>query len=226
MNENILRYIQQYRQTYTREAITEQLTRAGYNLAEIEAAWVVLEAGTVPPDQPPWQNTAPGQQPPPGLAPPGAVPGQQPPPDPFGGQRPPGWEAPRNQATPPPGSAPGWQAPPGGYGPPGGQMYAQPPRPPRLRSNPRFWVTFLGYLFGLPALVAASSAINSDLGTIIFWLGLAGGIIGLLTLHRKDYAVARGLLAALILLIVVPIVLGFIAIVIVLGMCLVVGTRI
>lgn len=43
-NPNAVQYIRQYREIYTREAITSQLLAAGYPREEIDAAWAAVEA--------------------------------------------------------------------------------------------------------------------------------------------------------------------------------------
>jgi len=45
----IIEYIRQNRQTYTREAITSQLVTAGYNPADVEAAWGSVDVGVPAP---------------------------------------------------------------------------------------------------------------------------------------------------------------------------------
>ncbi len=52
-NPNAIQYIQQYREIYTREAITSQLLAAGYPQEEIEAAWAAVEADAAPNLPPP-----------------------------------------------------------------------------------------------------------------------------------------------------------------------------
>ena len=48
MNQQILRYITDNRDTYTREVITRRLTEAGHDPAEIEQAWESIEPRIVP----------------------------------------------------------------------------------------------------------------------------------------------------------------------------------
>ena len=52
-NPNAVQYIRQYREIYTREAITSQLLAAGYPQEEIEAAWAAVEADSAPGLPPP-----------------------------------------------------------------------------------------------------------------------------------------------------------------------------
>lgn len=248
MNESILNYIRQNRSTYTREAITGELLKAGYNPAEVEAAWQAIEAEQLPSagEVPPWAGTI-------GQFPPGPVPGQTPPPDPFAGQQapPPGetW-----QATPGSSSAQQstWQAPPDQYPGGSGQVpfdqanqppgYGQPPPPQpgfilldrngrpipvnneRSRGNQRFWLALAG--------VAAALFIGGPwIGGItqIYYLGyliiLLAVVIGAIVLWNRDRATARGLLMGLVAAVVIPVVLGFIAIVIIGGICVITGTR-
>ncbi len=51
MNEDIQKYIKDNRATYTREAITANLFRAGFQREDIEQAWAIVE-GVIPPPQP------------------------------------------------------------------------------------------------------------------------------------------------------------------------------
>lgn len=44
MSEQIVRYIEQYRGTYTREAINKSLLAEGYTPADIQAAWQEVES--------------------------------------------------------------------------------------------------------------------------------------------------------------------------------------
>jgi hypothetical protein len=44
MNPDLIQYIRQNRDIYTREAIDRQLLNAGYNPADVEAAWNAVEA--------------------------------------------------------------------------------------------------------------------------------------------------------------------------------------
>ena len=48
MNQQILRYITDNRDTYTREVITRRLIEAGHDPAEIEQAWESIEPRIVP----------------------------------------------------------------------------------------------------------------------------------------------------------------------------------
>ena len=48
MNQQILRYITDNRDTYTREVITRRLIEAGHDPAEIERAWESIEPRIVP----------------------------------------------------------------------------------------------------------------------------------------------------------------------------------
>jgi hypothetical protein len=56
MNPEVLRYIQENRGTYTREAITQTLLDAGHSRADIDAAWAAAEPEA---DTPPLQPATP-----------------------------------------------------------------------------------------------------------------------------------------------------------------------
>lgn len=60
MNQNIPQYIRQNRDTYTREAIDRALVGAGYDPAEVQAAWAAVESEQAIP-VPPGEVGAPGQ---------------------------------------------------------------------------------------------------------------------------------------------------------------------
>jgi hypothetical protein len=53
INPNIIQYIRQYRSVYTREAIDRQLAAAGYDPAEVEQTWWLLENEMPTTDAPP-----------------------------------------------------------------------------------------------------------------------------------------------------------------------------
>lgn len=59
MNEDLIRYIEQNRDTYTREAINKQLLDAGYQSVEIGAAWKEVDARHAPLPLPPPPPPAP-----------------------------------------------------------------------------------------------------------------------------------------------------------------------
>lgn len=254
MNENILNYIRQYRNIYTREAITGELVRAGYQPSEIEAAWQSIEATPQASPPPPWSGDL-SQQPP------GAVPGQQPPPDPFYGQASSaeqqtfsGWQPPlsgqqppfesQSQANPPPPfetqqpygaqPPPGWQPPPPGTGPYyGPQVYPNVdpngrPNPTyfigqRSRQSQHFWSSFVTsavlVIFGT---LYVSTVANSFIPTVLIVLGL---VIASIIFWNRNRQVARGLLFGIFGAVFGSAILGFVLVVIILGICTITGTR-
>jgi hypothetical protein len=125
-------------------------------------------------------------------------------------------------------------APPSGTSagsPGGGQYYNLPPqgygRPfqprPRLRNNPQFWLTFLGFVIGTPLLglllVYLSNRFSSFFAYLIYAV-LVGAGVGAIYYKDKNWAVSRGLLYGLITVIVVPVVAIFVFFVIIFGICI------
>lgn len=253
MNENILNYIRQYRNIYTREAVTGELLKAGYQPADIESAWQTIEAGPLPNQPPPWMTDL-GQQPP------GPLPGQELPPNPFSGQQfssePPSSSGQQSsfgsspsageqsafgsrslsESQPPPDwqqPPPGWQPPPPYYGPQTGpQMYAnvdQYGRPipaftgQRSRESQRYWATFIftiiGVIFGVPLVASITNS------ALLYFVVGAGIVIASIVLWNRDRPVAKGLLYGLSAAVLGSVVLIFVLIVIVAGICIATGSR-
>ncbi len=131
-------------------------------------------------------------------------------------------------ASYPAGPAPASYYGAGGYQP-GYDLYGRPlPLPrPRLRTSRAFWITFLGLVIGYPILLGLfywleSSLIKGSiiLSNLLIWGGAIGMVIGAITLKNRNYPVAMGLLYALVVLVVIPITLAFIALVVIFGICL------
>jgi hypothetical protein len=174
MNPDLLRYIEENRATYTREAIRQRLIDAGYPAAEVDAAWTAVEAGEAPPLPPP---PSPVQ------------------PDAPAASRP----APADRPTL-------------------GRSF-------RTANSPAFWLTLIGYLglmfLGLPILGVATdrgddAAAAVGLTYLALWLA---GLIGGLLLLRRNRPVGMALLLGFALVIGIPAALGFLAIVVIAGIC-------
>lgn len=182
MNPDLLRYIQENRATYTREAIRQRLIDAGYPAAEVDAAWTAVEAGEAPPLPPP---PSPAQPDAPAAGQPHAPVASQP--------------APADRPTL-------------------GQSF-------RTANSPAFWLTLIGYLglmfLGLPILGVATdrgddAAAAVGLTYLALWLA---GLIGGLLLLRRNRPVGMALLLGFALVIGIPAALGFLAIVVIAGIC-------
>jgi hypothetical protein len=202
VNPDLIRYIRDNRPIYTREAIRRRLIEAGHAEADVDAAWAAVEADAPPPPTP--------------VGPPPAAP----PADPAGAPSdalftPDQFRAPAAGA--PIGDAAAVQTPPASQG---------RPRFPVLNS-PLFWVTLVGYILGMyivAPLIGGALADLDDSGVVggLLWLILwLGGLVAGVVLRRRNEPVALGLLLGFVLVVGLPIALGFIAIVIIAGICLV-----
>jgi hypothetical protein len=201
VNPDVVRYIRDNRPIYTREAIRRRLIEAGHAEADIDAAWAAVEADEPPP--------APGG--PPAAAPPGE-PSEAPSDAPF---------TPDQFRAPAAGEAPGERA----------AVQAPPASPSRPRfpvlNSPLFWVTLVGYILGMyivaPLIGSAFAGIDDSglLGGLIWLFLWLGGLVAGILLRPRNEPVALGLLLGFVLVVGLPIVLGFIAIVIIAGICIV-----
>jgi hypothetical protein len=201
VNPDIIRYIRENRPIYTREAIRRRLLEAGHSEADIDAAWAAVETDEPAPPVPPAAEPAASYTP-----------------EQF---RAPAADETGSTAPPPAGAQP--------------QAVVQPPAAgPRRRgfpaaSSPAFWLSLIGFVLVMyivaPLIGAAATGID-DTGVAggVIWLILwLGGLVAGLVLLRRNEPVALGLLIGFALVVGLPIALGFIAIVIIAGICLVVA---
>ncbi len=129
---------------------------------------------------------------------------------------------PPSYAPPPPGSGPA-----NFQGFPPGANYGRPYQPrPRLRNNSQFWLALIGVIFGLPIVAGVLSYFAGSYTAYPSALVTIGVLVAGIYYSNKNYALSRGLLYGLLVVVVLPMVLGFIAIVIIFGICLVGGYRI
>lgn len=135
------------------------------------------------------------------------------------------WQAVESGYVPPP---PGAMPPNQSYGPPPG--YSGPPimqqQRPRYTRNRWFWITLVGYLVGVSGLGLVALAQNSgDLFGVYVTAVLLGTVLGIVLLNRRNQAAMQGLLWGLLSLFIISVVLPFVALVVVFGICLVNGGR-
>lgn len=174
MNENILNYIQQYKSVYTKEAIYQELLKAGHSTADIEAAWVKLNSISDAP-APPAQNESEEKS----------------------------------------------------------KAVSQPPaRPPAVQATPtqpaegnKSWVGGV-YLLGLIAIPwLASSLGHLEYIIPMLVLALGGGVATIIVFRKRDPALSRALTKTLQFAFVVFVVIPFVIFAIVIGICVVSGTK-
>lgn len=181
MNEQIdqiVQYIRQYRDTYSREAINSQLLGAGYSQQEIDAAWAQASSPqTVYTPSASQIPTPPSEQ-----------------------------------------VRTGW-----------GDTGFQPPKKQRLANKPLFWGVLLGFIvlsYGLPVLclVLAGMVNDPNVSGNLGWLALGSfGVLQLAAIvwgamsSNRNPPLGMGLLIGVLMTVVV---LPFVALFILLGICL------
>ena len=167
MNPDIIRYIQEQRGTYTREAIRQHLIDAGHAPEEVDAAWEAVESGQLPP--PPASDAV--------------------------------------------------EVRPASIGQPAAAPGAPPAR--RLVQSPVFWLTlviFVILVYVLPFVVAGLLPGQAgEAGWSAFGLLWVGGLIGGILLLRANRAVGMGLVFGFVGVILLP----FVVVIILLGICIV-----
>lgn len=224
MRPEVIRYILTHRNTYTRGAITHQLISAGHDPAAIEAIWQAIETGQLPPPPPgePPYDLGPSA-PSPAPAAPSAV--QEQPAQPaqsFGLEQPaqPSGLAPQSGATSSAGEPAIVQRP------------VVAPRPTGLatetsRKQPIFWVMLIGfvvvhYILSLVGgLATADTPLEGAGATIVFGVGWLIGLVLAIVLRGSNRHASNGLFAGIVTALLLPIVLTFLAVVILGGICLV-----
>jgi len=213
VNENIINYIRQYRFTYTREAITQQLLKQGYDSAEVETVWQAVEVGTVQ-SPPPYPGA-------------GASPAYQPPVNPNSGPTPDQTSS-FNSAPNQPSSGYGLGAAP--YYFPGQQAVIELPR---LRSQPKFWLAFFSFLIGVPIVSGIMGGIGGSISgsgstafTLpIFFVAVVIGLIYAIRVNSRNRAVAQGIIYAIMVQFVLGVVVPFVFVIILLGICIFGSTK-
>jgi hypothetical protein len=132
-------------------------------------------------------------------------------------------EAGERPAPPPPGDP--------AAAPSGDTAPAEPGAHPSVRvaNSPVFWLVLVGYTVGLYLLVwaiavAASGVDDAGVIAALSFLGLwLAGLVGGLLLVRRNRPVGMALLLGFALAVGLPVLLAFVSIVIIAGICLVMG---
>ena len=102
--------------------------------------------------------------------------------------------------------------------------------PPRARTSPAFWLTLFGYIGGLYIIVALVAGIASSveddgwIASLTFFVLWLAGLVGGLVMMGRNRPVGLGLVVGFAAAVGLPFLLGFILLVIILGICLVGGT--